>query len=152
MNNELISQETLDKWKKRVEREIKKLLKSKGHSATGELVESIKIVQNETGKKISLALTFSEHGKFVLSGRKRNRTMPPVSAIEDWLSVKGMDTTNAFGIAKHIGKRGIKAFDFAVPFRTGVAELSRELAKDIAAQLTRRLMIKISSIKKVTIK
>jgi hypothetical protein len=96
-------------------------------AATRELEKSVTVSspqKSEFGWTTRVGPT-AKHAVFVIFGRRPGARMPPVSAIENWLSVKGMSIqikdgmtlekairSAAWAIAKAISMKGIPAFPF----------------------------------------
>lgn len=98
--------------------DVKTMLRLNGKYASGKLINSIIVGTSQTDKGIKLILKYEEYGKYVLSGRKPNSKMPPVSKIQEWCRYKGIPEGAAYAIARKIGKVGIKPFNFISPFMT----------------------------------
>lgn len=85
-----------------------KALKGEVPVAEGKLRDSITSTVSVSGGLVILQIEAAPHYKFVRDGRKAGSKMPPVSNIERWCTVKGIDVKAAWPIAISIAKKGIK--------------------------------------------
>ena len=54
----------------------------------------------------------AKHTVHVIKGRGKNKKMPPLKIIRDWVVRRGMPASAAFPVARAIGRRGIPPNDF----------------------------------------
>jgi hypothetical protein len=116
-------------------------LRRSGKVATGNLVKSIsfKISGN------SITLSGLPYLKWVDEGRKPGK-MPPVSKILPWVRVKKITFSGktqeqtAWGIAKSIGKKGIKATGVIASTRK---KTSKQVSKIISKGLSQMAMQRV---------
>jgi|DEB0MinimDraft_10_1074344.scaffolds.fasta_scaffold12310_5 hypothetical protein len=86
--------------------------------ATGNLIQSIRSRVEETQEGPATVIEFAQYGVYVDAGRRPGDKMPPVQAIESWISQRRIKTGTftqtqlAWAIAKSIAKKGIKASPF----------------------------------------
>jgi hypothetical protein len=71
---------------------------------TGELRDSITATATPT---LGTIRATAPHARPVEFGRRAGARMPPVSAIESWVTAHGMPAEAAFVVARAIGRRGI---------------------------------------------
>ena len=91
------------------------ILRKSDKIASRELIESLKTRVYKTGFDTSYTLKViaAEHLKYVESGRRKGATPPPVAPIKQWIKDKniGLPDGAEYGVAKNIGKNGIKPLD-----------------------------------------
>ena len=91
------------------------ILRKSDKIASRELIESLKtrVYKTGFGTSYTLKVIAAEHLKYVESGRRKGATPPPVAPIKKWLKDKniGLPEGAAYGVAKNIGKNGIKPLD-----------------------------------------
>ena len=127
--------------------DILKLLRNKNKFATGELYNSINYDIDVNGNKIGLVIEYAEQGEFVISGRKPNSKLPPISSIKEWILNKRIKSSDlsldsqAYLIARSIAKKGIPPLDFLSSYNYMVKSKKYldELEKVIAMDITRQL-------------
>ena len=94
---------------------IGEVLKKADKIASGDLIKSLKtrIFKTGFGTSYTLKVISSFYMKYVESGRKAGSKPPPVSPIKKWMKDKRINLPEgaAYGIAKNIGKNGIKPLD-----------------------------------------
>lgn len=94
------------------------ILERNGKRASGGLVDSVEAQVSVNGSVFQLTIYAAEYWKWIEAGRKPG-TMPPISAIEQWINVKPIVPDNrtgrvptpkqlAFMISRSIGEKGIK--------------------------------------------
>lgn len=101
----------LQRWGEEKVREMRERLAAAGKGG-GNLSKSIKL--NKVIKKNNSYIfkyTMLKYGIFVDKGRRKGK-MPPLKAIKEWCSSKGIDKKYAFPIAKEIGRTGIYGINF----------------------------------------
>lgn len=102
-------------------------LDEKNKNATGELRKSVVVtmpVMTDHGWSVKIGPTAKE-AQFVVAGRRRGAKMPPVHAIENWITARGIQVhiedaksqdqairMAAWAIARSIAKNGIDPFPF----------------------------------------
>jgi hypothetical protein len=136
----------LDKFGKYLVREARKNLTRKKKSNTKGLYKSLDYEVKAMPNSINFDFLMEEYGEWVDKGRKAGK-MPPVSAIEKWVSQRKIQfrdnkgrfetyRTTAFIIAQSIKKRGIPATNFySRPFKLGFNRLPPELTQAYALDL-----------------
>jgi hypothetical protein len=91
------------------------ILKKADKIASGDLIKSLKtrVFKTGFGTSYTLKVISAIHMKYVESGRRKGSTPPPVAPIKKWMKDKriGLPEGAAYGIAKNIGKNGIKPLD-----------------------------------------
>lgn len=137
----------LDKFGKYLVREARKNLTRRKKNNTKGLYKSLDYEVKAMPNSINFDFLMQEYGEWVDKGRKAGK-MPPVSAIEKWVSQRKIQfrdnkgrfetyRTTAFLIARSIGKRGIPATNFySRPFKLGFAKLPREVTEAYALDVT----------------
>jgi hypothetical protein len=133
----------MDKFGKYLVRESRKNLTRKKKNVSKELYKSIDYELQVMPNSIKFDFLMEEYGEWVDKGRKAG-TMPPVSAIEKWVSQRKIQfrdnrgrfesyNSTAWTIAKSIKKRGIPASNFySRPFKLGFNRLPREVTQAYA--------------------
>lgn len=109
-----------------IARKLQERLEAKQKNATGSLSQSIVVtmpILTDHGWSVRIGPT-AKHAVFVIHGRQPGARMPPISAIENWLMVRGIRIGSkglsqdqaiksaAWAIARSIQKEGIKPFPF----------------------------------------
>lgn len=145
-----IDDKVVNQWSAKVEAQMRSVLTSAGKTVTGKLIQSIDIVDssNGDGTKTTVGLNFTDYGKFVLYGRRPGGKMPPLETLTNWMSVKGIEPKYAFPIAKTIALKGIKPFDFTMPFYQGIPELTDGLARALAEDVAKYVADEIKNMNK----
>jgi hypothetical protein len=91
------------------------ILKKADKIASGDLIKSLKtrIFKTAFGTSYTLKFISAIHMKYVESGRRAGAKPPPVAPIKKWMKDKRINLPEgaAYGIAKNIGKNGIKPLD-----------------------------------------
>ena len=91
---------------------VGEVLKKADKIASRELIRSLKYMLFKTGLGTSwtIKMISAFHMKYVESGRRAGAKPPPVAPIKQWIKDKGLGLPEgaAYGVAKNIGKRGIK--------------------------------------------
>jgi hypothetical protein len=116
--------------------DARKNLTSKQKNASYNLTNSIRYSVNNSASGLELVISMKDYGLYVIGGRGKNKTPPPIAPIVKWikdknlarkfLGIKGNVNPNnpnyeeqlrfiASKIAKRIGKNGITAFNFLAP-------------------------------------
>ena len=136
----------LDKFGKYLVKEARKNLTRKKKNNTKGLYKSLDYEVKAMPNSINFDFLMQEYGEWVDKGRKAGK-MPPVSAIEKWVSQRKIQfrdnkgrfetyRTTAFIIARSIKKRGIPATNFySRPFKLGFNRLPPELTQANALDL-----------------
>lgn len=136
----------LDEVGEQITDEMTKILRDNNKFASGELVNSIDYDIEVDGNTIALVLQFAEHGKFVISGRKKGK-FPPISSIKNWILDKRLQSrdmsldSQAYVIARGIAKNGIKPLNFLSPVdkikqsENFYNEVKKRIIEDINTQL-----------------
>lgn len=110
--------QTLEEYGQQLIDEYKNNLSSSGHSATGNLANSISFTIDVSDGQIQLDLELADYWKFVEEGRGPGK-MPPIDSILSWVRMKHIlpreshgklptERDLAFLIARKIGRFGIK--------------------------------------------
>ena len=133
----------LDKFGKYLVKEARKNLTRKKKNNTKALYDSLDYEVNVMPNSLTFDFLMEEYGEWVDKGRRAGK-MPPVSAIEQWVSQRRIQfrdnkgrfetyRTTAFLIARSIKKRGIPAtYFYSRPFNLGFAKLPAELTQAYA--------------------
>ena len=129
----------LSKWSKDKIIGMRNLLRSNNKISKGNLLDSLVV---EIKKKTEINIKFVGYGQYVDKGR-RPGSMPPISAIEDWCSIKGIPKEAAYPIAKSIERKGIPPTNFTDVIYESVAELSKLLALGISKDMAKGIANKI---------
>jgi len=90
--------------------ELGNQLRKAGKDASGNLLRSLdsRIIKTAMGTIYTINIIAEDYLKYVDAGRRPNSKQPPISAIKDWVRIKGLPQGAAFPIAKNIGKNGIE--------------------------------------------
>jgi hypothetical protein len=136
------------KWAQLVVTNAKSILIRNHKIATGNLINSIKYNVSPNG---SVSFSYSEDGKWVTQGRKKNGKFPPPAPIEKWIKRKGISGTDEKGhkikiealtflISRAIAKNGIKPLPFMdMAIDMAIKQLSAELERSIAVYLEKSI-------------
>lgn len=136
----------LDKFGKYLVREARKNLTRQKKNNTNSLYKSLDYEVKDMPNSINFDFLMEEYGEWVDKGRKAGK-MPPVSAIEKWVSQRKIQfrdnkgrfetyNSTAWSIARGIKKRGIPATNFySRPFKLGFNKLPPELTQAYALDL-----------------
>jgi len=101
-----------------LQEDIKRQLIDDGHTATGELVDSIKATVARGSNMYVIEGNMAKQGQFIISGRQKGAKGVPIDALVKWIQNKnfsnGVKETRgiAFAIQSSIKEKGIKADDF----------------------------------------
>lgn len=95
-----------------LKQELQKELVLQKHKASGELIDSIEMVVEETLGKIILTERHLFYGDFVDRGRRAGTKRVPIAALEQWVRLKGFAPGNERGVAFAIQK---KIFEEGIP-------------------------------------
>ena len=91
------------------------ILKKADKIASGDLIKSLKtrVFKTAFGTSYTLKVISAFYLKYVESGRRAGAKPPPVAPIKKWMKDKRINLPEgaAYGIAKNIGKNGIKPLD-----------------------------------------
>lgn len=122
--------------------------------SNGKLFKTINYQIVNGGDEFKVTINLEEYWKFIEKGRRAGSKMPPVSAIEKWITVRRIlpkpitlksgkqvipsIKSLAFVIARSIGKKGIKARPFMAKSIDEAAKLFKDklkvaLVEDITA-------------------
>ena len=91
--------------------EMQNELSDNGSIATAELLDSLTYDYRIDAEQIIMRFLSADYAKYVEKGRSAGK-YPPVSKIQDWCEVKGINIKDSFAIAKHIYKFGIQPKPF----------------------------------------
>ena len=114
----------------------------KRNKKDGKIDKSLKVVVEVFGTTYKVIMKIEDYFKYIESGRRPGRRMPPVQPILDWTikkRIKPLDKnikqkTLAYIIAKSIGKKGIKP----VPMLDKVLKTNM---KDFKAQIEKLIYL-----------
>lgn len=91
------------------------ILRKSDKIASRELIESLKtrVFKTGFGTSYTLKVIAAKHLTFVESGRRKGAKPPPVAPIKQWIKDKNIPLPDGaeYGVAKNIGKNGIKPLD-----------------------------------------
>ena len=139
-------EEELNRFFKKVIRESRKNLRSKGAIASKDLYKSLKSSVTENPNSIEASLSMEDYGKFInygvkgvksgksLAGYRYTNKKPPVKFLKTWLKQKrgrfrerSLDS-RAFMVQNIVYQRGIKPTEFfSKPFEEAFKTLPDEL-------------------------
>ena len=114
-----VVKDVLDNFSTKLVNDLKTSLSRKGKKASGNLYDSINVEVKLLGNDYNLVVKMADYWNYVDKGRKPGK-QPPISSIVKWIRNKpsfgGLGNKKpesvAFGIAKKIGKFGIKPTNF----------------------------------------
>jgi hypothetical protein len=110
-------------------------LKRKGKKATGQLINSIRIIKEVSSNGFEISVVAERHWKFVDEGRRPGAKPPPITAISKWIRQKGINAS-PYAIAKSIGKKGISPTKFiSKPIDRANRGLNAAIDKEIESNL-----------------
>jgi len=139
-----------------VAQEMVDRLYSNNSVVTGNLVNSIKVLQAQDEKgNITYPISYKKYGDYVDDGAERGKGgMPPVEAIADWIKLKRINVPTAmtpqqfaWAVAKSIEKRG-QRFKKPKPFigvslqealNRNTQNVANAAAQDIADGIAKQL-------------
>ena len=102
----------IDSFGKEYVESVGDILRKADKIASKQLIKSLKhkVFKTGFGTSYTLKLISAIHMKYVESGRRAGAKPPPVAPIKQWIKDKGIGLPEgaAYGVAKNIGKRGIK--------------------------------------------
>lgn len=79
---------------------LKQSVREKGVKATGNLLQSIRVdFPNVTPSGVSIGIEMADYYQWVEDGRRRGKR-PPIMAIEQWISAKGIQVRQSKGESK----------------------------------------------------
>lgn len=140
-----------------LQEDIKQILIDDGHTASGDLVRSIKNVVTQGTNSFTIEGTMFIQGQFIISGRKKGVKGVPIDALIDWIRnknfVEGIKKTRgiAFAIQKTIIKKGIKPDDFIEKaFNKNITRIESRLNDSIEEALDLSIENLIKNAQKVT--
>jgi len=139
LNSKIV--EVLNKYGIDITTDIKQVLERSNVRASGDLINSIdyKILQRDG--EYRLVISYLDYGEFVLSGRKPNSKPPPYTPIIRWTKLKGLPQSAAYPIAKSIGKKGIKPFNFLFPFFSKQNQIERFLEQEVGLEIEKQITL-----------
>lgn len=120
---------------------------------TVNLKKSLKVIIEEKENELILGIKMPEYGLYVDRGRKPGSKPPPISVIKDWVKTKGIgqfrddkgrfitNNSQAFLIARKIGRDGIKARPFFHVLLNDKSKVNIILTKALAKDLKNNLVI-----------
>jgi len=103
----LYDKKLMDEFGKDYVKILIRLLKQRGKSASGALINSISYKLRDTADIIQYQLISNDYLQWVDEGR-RPGSYPPMRAISDWVRVKGISKDAVFPIMRSIYKFGIE--------------------------------------------
>lgn len=101
----------LNSLRQYVQRSAEEVIKQYDKIASGATIESIEVfVERNNSKSISVLTSIGGAALYIEQGRSSGSTMPPISAIEEWMADKGIDSTEVppYVIARSIAEKGIE--------------------------------------------
>ena len=118
------------------EEAIKNRLQAVGKVASGVTISGVNskvvidgdLIIGEIYAPNNSAYTNSQYN-FIESGRKKDSTPPPLSAVLPWMKLRGIPEEAKFAVAKAIGKNGFKAVKITEPAIKSVANLNRQVVQ-----------------------
>lgn len=125
----------MEEFGQKVKEQYQKNLEMNRHVASGKLKDNIEVVIIDEPDRLEVALNLEEYWKWVENGRASGK-MPPVSAIEKWITVKKIvpqmrDGKKAptiqqlsWAIAKSIKNNGTRAIGH--PFQNAVDSVMQD--------------------------
>lgn len=122
----------LEKYSNKVEQEIKDILISANKSS---LADKIKITTTKTDEGYKITNTEPDYAKFVSSGRQAGSKQPPVDALIEWMTEKGIDTKYAFVIGRSIAQKGIQATPFMDKWDNLLTTLKEPITNEIKGEI-----------------
>lgn len=161
---------TLDDWGLTITDGMVDILTRKRKFASNKLINSIDFNSYVKNNIITLEIQYADHGKYVVSGRKRNSKQPPTHVIEQWIKLKripvtitgkrkgkptgkvkritkrNQEKTLAFVIARSIARDGIQPLNFLTPIESAIEglqmqkEIRQALVKDGYKSLEKTLL------------
>lgn len=93
--------------------EFAKSISEQGHVASGKLISSLETKYIIDEKVIEVQILFEDYGQYVDRGRRSETKRVPISALEEWIRIKGIASEDkevrsiAFAIQRKIFKEGI---------------------------------------------
>ena len=118
------------------EEAIRNRLQATGKVASGVTVSAVnskividgELVIGEVYAPHNPAYTNSQYN-FIESGRKKDSTPPPLSAVLPWMKLRGIPEEAKFAVAKAIGKNGFKGVKITEPAIKSVAGLNKQVVQ-----------------------
>lgn len=153
------TEKALEKFGKYLVKESRKNLTRKNKNNTKRLYDSLDYEVKVMPNSMSFDFLMEEYGEWVDKGRKAGK-MPPVSAIEKWVSQRRIQfrdnrgrfktyRSTAWAIAKGIKKRGIPATNFySRPFNLGFKKLPTAVQEAYALDVEEFLEYTINELNK----
>jgi len=100
-------QVALDIFGAEIVEEFGRIMIEEDRVASGKLLKSLKHKVTNTKKGFGIRILAANYYGAVDNGRKKG-SMPPISAISKWATIRGINQSAVWGIAKSIQKNGIK--------------------------------------------
>jgi hypothetical protein len=142
----------MNKYGEEVITELAVQLRKADKIATGDLIKSLDYDLIEALGTISLNIKAADYLSVVDKGRKKQKTPPPQQAILKWINIKPLPRwrdkkgrfiskkSQAFLIARSIGKNGIKATNVIKKSMNKVRKIQAKLIAEAAQEDIRRLV------------
>ncbi len=129
----------LERYAQKLIEQYRANLREENSFAAGTLYNDISFTVRMGTSRHSVVITLADYWKYVENGRRAGSKMPPIGAIEQWISVKPIipEVRNgrtpsvrslAFLIARAIGRRGIPA---KKPFQRAYDALLAEFREEV---------------------
>jgi len=133
-------EKSLQVFNEKIIKDMKSILTTKGKDASGDLLNSFKLLLEETDTLHQSEIELATHGIYVDKGRRAGR-MPPADSIRKWVNEKGIrgngisQESLIYLIRRKIGVRGIDPTPFLHLFynmgKSLAAYLEKPAAKDM---------------------
>jgi hypothetical protein len=142
----------MEKYGEEVITELAVQLRAADKIATGSLIKSLDYDLIEALDTIVLNIKAADYLSVVDKGRKKQKTPPPQKAILKWINVKPLPkwkdkkgrpiskNSQAFLIARSIGRNGIKATNVIKKSMNKVRKIQAKLIAEAAQEDIRRLV------------
>ena len=112
---------------------MRNILSNANKISSGNLISSLSYQITYNGSNLDIEFQMPDYGEFVDKGRKPGK-QPPLSNIQQWLTIRGIPQKAAFPIARKIGREGIKPTPF---FETSINGGQDKLISDLEVAFTK---------------
>lgn len=152
--------EAMEKYGEELIIELTAQLRIADKKATGELIRSLDYELIEALNTIAINIKAADYLTYVDRGRKRGRKQPPQEAILKWVNVKPLPRwrdkkgrfiskkSQAFLIARSIGKKGIKPTNVIKKSINKVSKIQQKLIAEASVEdirdLVRNVLVNVS--------
>ena len=99
--------EFLQEFGERIAQELRNQLISANKDASGNLINSIEPIVVETSTGFEVQISALDYLEYVSNGRLAG-TMPPISALLDWVRIRNIPESAVWAIATSIEQNGIE--------------------------------------------